>query len=150
MKITMSPYLNFNGKCEEAMKFYQKVLGGELSVQKFKDNPQMKVPQNQKNLVIHAALTHPMFSLMASDGRPEYPVAFGTSVHLSLMGTDKALLTKYFRGLVKGGRVDMPLAKQFWGDTFGMLTDKFGIHWMVNIGASAQTAKKKSPGKRAH
>ena len=55
---------------------------------------------------------------------------------LSLQGDDSAKLTGYFNGLAAGGKVDMPLAKQFWGDTFGMLTDRFGVHWMVNISAS--------------
>jgi PhnB protein len=61
------------------------------------------------------------------------PVHMGDNVHMSIVGSEEALLTKYFNALAEGGKVDMPLAKQFWGDTFGMCTDKFGLHWMINI-----------------
>lgn len=73
---------------------------------------------------------------MASDGIPDRPVIMGDNVHMSIVGSDAALLTGYFNKLAGGGKVNMPLAKQFWGDTFGMLTDKFGVHWMVNITTS--------------
>ncbi len=131
----LSPYLNFNGNCAEAMTFYQSVLGGKLDMQKFGDAPGMQVPEAQKNNVIHVTLTNDYLTFMASDGRPEQPVMFGDSVHMSLGGNDEAMLTKVFNALSTGGKVDMPLAKQFWGDTFGMVTDRFGIHWMVNISA---------------
>ncbi len=136
--ITLAPYLNFNGNCKEAMEFYHSVLGGKLDMQKFSDTPEMKVSEAQKDMVIHATLTNETISFMASDGQPEHPITFGNSVHLSLMGSDEATLTKYFNMLSAGGTVDMPMAKQFWGDTFGMLTDKFGIHWMVNISSGVQ------------
>jgi PhnB protein len=136
MKPTFNPYLNFNGNCADAMGFYKSVLGGELDIQRFADTPQMQVPEEQKQLVIHAMLKSDSGIIMASDGGPEHPVTFGNSVHLSLNGSDESLLTKYFNGLAEGGKIDMPLARQFWGDTFGMLTDKFGIHWMVNISSS--------------
>jgi len=135
MSATLSPYLNFNGKTAEAMRFYQSVLGGELNIQTFGD---AGVAQSdaEKNLTLHAALTSNGITLYASDGRPTIKVIFGDNVHLSLQGSDNAALTAYFNGLAAGGNVDMPLAKQFWGDTFGMLTDKFGVHWMVNITAA--------------
>ncbi|SRR5258708_35843449 len=137
-KASLSPYLNFNGNCAEAMNFYQSVLGGELEMQKFGDTPEMKVTENQKDKVIHATLKHESLSFMASDGSEEHKVTFGDNIHMSIAGTDEATITKYFNGLAEGGKVDMPLAKQFWGDTFGMLTDKFGVHWMVNISSSEQ------------
>ena len=132
MSATLSPYLNFNGNAGEAMKFYQSVLGGELYIQTFGDAG-VAQDEAQKNQTLHAALTSDAISLYASDGRPDMKVVFGDSVHLSLQGNDEPTLTKYFDGLAAGGKVDMPLAKQFWGDTFGMLTDKYGFHWMVNI-----------------
>src|SRR4029077_12947038 len=115
-------------------RFYQSVLGGELNIQTFGD---AGVAQNdtEKNLTMHAALTADGITLFASDGRPDQQVVFGDNVHLSLQGGDSGKLTGYFNGLAAGGNVDMPLAKQFWGDTFGMLTDKYGMHWMVNINA---------------
>ncbi len=137
MKPTLAPYLNFNGNAKEAMEFYQSVLGGKLYIQTFGD-AKMAKNDAEKDLTVHAALTADGISLYASDGHPETKVVFGDNVHLSLMGNDEATLTKYFNGLSAGGNVDMPLAKQFWGDTFGMLTDKFGVHWMVNIGSATQ------------
>ena len=134
MNATLSPYLNFNANAAEAMRFYQSVLGGDLTVQTFADAG-VAQDDSQKNLTLHAALTSDGITLFASDGRPDQKVTFGDNVHLSLQGSDSERLTGYFNGLAAGGQVDMPLAKQFWGDTFGMLTDKFGVHWMVNITA---------------
>ena len=134
MNATLSPYLNFNGNTAEAMRFYQSVLGGDLTMQTFGDAG-VAQNDNEKNLTLHAALTSNAITLYASDGRPSTQVIFGDNVHLSLQGTDGERLTAYFNGLSAGGKVDMPLAKQFWGDTFGMLTDKYGMHWMVNITA---------------
>jgi PhnB protein len=108
------------------------VLGGDLYIQTFGDAG-MAQSESDKSRTLHAALTADAISLYASDGRPEMQVNFGDSVHLSLQGDDEAALTRYFNGLSAGGKIDMPLGKQFWGDTYGQLTDKFGIHWMVNI-----------------
>ena len=140
MKPTLSPYLTFNGKTGEAMKFYQSVLGGELKMQTFGESGQSKSPE-EKDRIMHAELKNDTLSFMASDGNVEHPVHMGDNISMSISGSDETTLTKYFNGLAKGGKVDMPLAKQFWGDTFGMLTDKFGIHWMVNI--SSQTTPSK-------
>ena len=131
----LSPYLNFSGNCEEAMNFYHSVLGGDVHFSRFSDMPDPSLPDDYKDKIMHATLTNDLMNLMASDTRPGASVNFGDSVHLSLAGKDEELLTKYFNGLSAGGTVTMPLAKQFWGDTFGMFTDKFGIHWMVNISA---------------
>jgi PhnB protein len=132
MSATLSPYLNFNGNTGEAMRFYQSVLGGDLYIQTFGE---AGVAQSdaEKDLTMHAALTSDAMTLFASDGRPGQPPIIGDNVSLSINGNDMEKLTGYFNGLGAGGKVDMPLAKQFWGDTFGMITDKFGMHWMVNI-----------------
>ncbi|HEY8999260.1 MAG TPA: VOC family protein [Candidatus Saccharimonadales bacterium] len=132
------PYLNFSGNCEEAMNFYKSVLGGDLHISRFSEASDPSTPEDYKNKVMHSTLTNDVLSFMASDTRPGATVNFGDSVNLSLAGTDEALLTKYFNGLSEGGKVMMPLAKQFWGDTFGIFTDKFGINWMVNISAAKQ------------
>jgi PhnB protein len=134
MTTSLAPYLNFNGKAADAMRFYQSVLGGELTIQTFGDAG-MAQSDTDRNLTLHAELTSDSLTLFASDGRPDQEVRFGDSVHLSLQGDDATRLTNAFNGLSAGGKVDMPLGKQFWGDTFGMLTDKFGMHWMVNISA---------------
>lgn len=133
MKAVLTPYLNFNGQTGEAMKFYQSVLGGELKMQTFAESGMPTAPAD-KDKIMHADLKNDALSFMASDGDTKHPVAMGNNINMSIMGTDEALLTKYFNGLAVGGHVDMPLAKQFWGDIYGQLTDKFGVHWMVNIG----------------
>jgi PhnB protein len=135
MKPTLTPYLNFMGQTADAMKFYQSVLGGELKMQTFGEAG-MPVSDEDKNKIIHADLKNDTMSFMASDGNAERPVHMGDNIQMSIMGTDEALLTKYFNGLAEGGKIDMPLAKQFWGDIYGQLTDKFGVHWMVNVSAS--------------
>jgi len=128
----LNPYLNLNGNTREAMEFYQHVLGGKLDLQTFGEAP-MEVPDAQKDKIVHARLEGDGFTIMASDSDPSQPVTNGESVHLSLMGADPAALAEVFDGLAQGGEVRMPMAEQFWGDTFGMLTDRFGIHWMVNV-----------------
>ena len=137
MKTTLSPYLNFNGNTREAMEFYKSVLGGELTLQTFAESG-MPTKAEFKDHIVHAHLQSGEISIMASDAGDQGEVTFGTSVHLSLVGSDEAGLTEIFNKLAEDGKVDMPLEEQFWGDTFGMLTDKFGIHWMVNITSQAQ------------
>lgn len=138
MSAILSPYLNFNGNTAEAMKFYQSILGGELTIQTFGDAGQGST-EEIKNRTMHANLKNDHLSFMASDGQPGVDVQFGNNIHMSLVGSDEAQLTSYFNALAAGGTVNMPLAKQFWGDTFGMLTDKYGIHWMVNISAQPES-----------
>lgn len=82
---------------------------------------------------MHAQLENETLSFMGSDANLHNTVVFGNSVHLSIAGTDDERITKFFEGLSEGGTVAVPLAAAPWGDKFGMLTDKFGIHWMVNI-----------------
>ena len=132
MPTTLSPYLNFNGQTAEAMKFYQSILGGDLSMQTYAESGQSDNPE-EANLVMHAELKSGAIIIYAADGNAEHQVHYGDNVNMSIQGSDEASLTTYFNSLAEGGHVDMPLAKQFWGDTFGMLTDKFGVHWMVNI-----------------
>jgi PhnB protein len=133
----LTPYLNFNGQAGEAMRFYHSVLGGELTMQTFGETKMAQKPE-ENDLIVHATLKYEGLTFMASDAMPSRQVKFGDNVHMSITGDDKAKLTKIFDGLAKGGKVDMPLAKQFWGDTYGQLTDKFGVHWMVNITAQPQ------------
>ena len=135
MDITLNAYLNFEGNAGEAMRFYHSVLGGELIVQTFGEAKMARSP-SEENLVVHARLNSGAITLMASDAPAGMKTQFGNNVHLSLMGGDSERLTAIFGALAKEGKVDMPLAKQFWGDTYGQLTDRYGVHWMVNIAAS--------------
>ncbi len=134
----LSPYLHFNGNCEEAMNFYKSVLGGELEINRFSNfaSPEMPVSNEQKDKVMHSVLKNDSLSFMASDGMPGRTVNIGDGISISIGGTDETQLAGIFNGLSQGGAITMPLAKQVWGDLFGMLTDKFGIHWMINISAA--------------
>lgn len=135
MKIALNPYLNFMGQTKEAMEFYKSALGGELTIQTYKDAGFPHDPKDD-NLVIHALLKSGDIVIMASDGNEEHPVKMGENIYMSLVGTDEKALKEIFDKLSQGGKVDMPLQKQFWGDTYGQLTDKFGIRWTVNIGTA--------------
>jgi PhnB protein len=129
----LNPYLNFDGNTRQAMEFYQSVLGGSLKVQTFGEIPGMQAAPGQEDKVVHALLEADGIVIMASDPAPGTSVKFGDNVSLNISGSDLEKLTAVFNGLSAGGKVTMPLAKQFWGDTFGMFTDKFGLNWMVNI-----------------
>src|SRR3989344_5502478 len=97
-KSTLSPYLNFNGNCAEAMKFYQSVLGGKLTLQTFGEALK-ETPEKDKGRIMHASLDNDTLSFMASDGRPDISVKFGDNIHLSLMGSDEKQLTTFFTKL---------------------------------------------------
>ncbi len=128
----LSPYLNFDGNCREAMEWYRSIFGGELSLQTFAE-AKIEASPKYAQKIMHAALRSDSIMFMASDAAPDAQVTFGNAVHMSISGDESDTLTTYFEKLSEGGRVTMPLEKQFWGDQFGMLIDRFGIHWMINI-----------------
>jgi PhnB protein len=133
MQLKLNPYLNFRNNTPEAMNFYKGVFGGKLDLNTFKDYHASQDP-SEDDLVIHSVLeSENGLSFMASDtpNRVEYKA--GTNFSMSLSGDDEGRLRGYFEKLASGGTVSMPLAKAAWGDTFGMLTDKFGVSWLVNI-----------------
>lgn len=132
MKFTLNPYLIFNGHAAEAMKFYQSVLGGNLMMQTYGEAGVAKSTE-EKNRIIHASLTNGAMVIMGSDAPASMNVPPGENVKLNINGTDEKKLTGYFLKLSEGGKISQPLTKQFWGDTFGMLTDKYSINWMFNI-----------------
>jgi PhnB protein len=133
----LNPYLNFGGDTREAMAFYQQVLGGDLSVQTFAEFGMPTSPAYQDK-VMHARLDADGAVIMASDVREGTVPKVGDNVTLSLSGgpAEHDHLTGIFAALADGGATMMPLAEVPWGATFGMLTDKFGIQWMVNIDTS--------------
>lgn len=137
MKPTLTPYLYFNGQTKDAMEFYQSILGGELLMQKYSETG-MPTSEETKDLIIHAYLKNDALTFMASDGNAEHPITMGDNIHMSVVGSDTEKLTDWFNRLAEGGKIDMPLEKQFWGDVYGMLTDKFGVHWSVNISSGEQ------------
>jgi PhnB protein len=132
MQVKLNPYLLFNGQAKAAMEFYSSILGGELKLQTFGESG-MPGAEKEKDLIIHAQLTVDDMVIMASDSGHGHEVEFGSNVALSLVGPEEKELTEIFEKLSHGGKVDLKLEKQFWGDIYGQLTDKFGVHWMVNI-----------------
>jgi PhnB protein len=137
----LEPYLFFNGNCEEAITYYAKVFGGEITqLHRFETMPgEHPVPDDYKQKIMHATLETPAFKLMASDGRAG-AAQKGGNISLSLGTSDRAEGERVFNALAEGGTVDMPLADQFWGARFGQLTDRFGIDWMINIALAPVSA----------
>ena len=130
-------YLFFDGNCAEAMQFYAGILGGKLEVMKYKDGPPGSAPPELGERVMHACITVGDRRLMASDTMPKYPhegnKGFAVSVHVPSAAEAK----RVFDALAAGGKVGMPIEKTFWAEAFGMLTDKFGIPWMIGGGATS-------------
>lgn len=132
---TINSYLNFNGDTEQAFNFYRSVFGGEfVTLQRFKDTPGGdQLPPAEQQKIMHVALPVGGNILMGTDVGASMPHAiFGTNFSISVSPENEDEAHRLFNGLSEGGKVTMPLEKMFWGALFGMLTDKFGIQWMVN------------------
>lgn len=136
---TINPYLTFNGNCEEAFLFYKSVFGGEFPyIGRYKDMPPMdgkNCPPEDGEKIMHVSL--PISNetvLMGSDSSESFGQAtvMGNNISLSINTNSEEEATKLFNALSQGGKITMPLEKTFWEALFGMFTDKFGIHWMVN------------------
>jgi len=125
-------YVTFAGNCEEALNFYKEALGGEILQISHMGDGQMEVAENLKDKVMHARLKIGENVLYMSDTFDPASVKQGNNVSLSLEIEDTAKLETLFNKLSAGGSVKMPLEDTFWGARFGMFTDKFGIHWMMN------------------
>ena len=128
----LNPYLHFNGRCEEAFKFYEKCLGGKVESMKFAGSPaESSVPPEWRDKILHARLAIGDAVVMGSDAPPgHYKEPAGFSVSISV--TDKAKAERIFKAMSENGTITMPFEKTFWAAGFGMLVDKFGIPWMVN------------------
>jgi PhnB protein len=133
MEITLTPYLNFNGQCAEAFRFYEKVLGGKIVfMQTQGDSPMSEqTPPELRNHIIHARLEVGNSVLMASDAPPQmYSRPQGNFVSIGLKSAADG--ERIFKALAEGGTVVMPFGKTFWSTGFGMAVDRFGTPWMVN------------------
>lgn len=136
----LNSYLNFNGTTEEAFNFYKSVFGGDFrgGIMRFRDVPDLPGKENlsekDKNAVMHVALPIGNNVLMGSDLVEGYGASLqmGNNVQLSLHPDSKEEADRLYKALSAGGKQSMPMADMFWGDYWGMLTDKFGIAWMVN------------------
>ncbi len=137
---TVNAYLTFNGNCEEAFSFYKTNFGGEFTyIGRFKDMPAdagKPVPAGDQEKIMHVCLPISKETmLMGSDTGGEWAPSFtqGNNFSISIHASTKEEADKLFGGLSSGGRVTMPMNKTFWGDYFGMFTDKFGINWMISF-----------------
>jgi len=131
----VNTYLNFNGNTEEAFNFYKSVFGGEFAViQRFKETPHAgEIPADEQDKIMHVALPIGNNMLMGTDVLNSMPkVTNGTAYSIAISPDSEEQAKQLFDGLAKGGQVTMPLEKMFWGALFGMVTDKFGIQWMIN------------------
>lgn len=144
---TTNMYLNFKGNCEEAFNFYKSVFGGEFSYLGYfstiPESDEYRVPDADKNKVLHVGLPIGTSVLMGSDVGSEMEPYFvqGNNFSVSVTAENKAETDRIFNALVEGGKITMPLQNTFWGDYFGMLTDKFGISWMVSFNEEYQNPR---------
>jgi PhnB protein len=130
----VQPYLLFDGRCDEAVEFYQSALGAEVTMlMRFKDSPDPGMcPAGAQDKVMHASLRIGDSTVLASDGRCEGRPSF-EGFALSLTVPDDAAAERLFAALGDGGQVQMPLAKTFFSPRFGMVADRFGVSWMVYV-----------------
>jgi PhnB protein len=133
----IEPYLFFNGSCEEAMRFYEKALGAKVEMlMRVKDSPDPPppgmYPPGSEDKIMHASLEIGGARIMASDGCDMSGPAF-KGFSLSLTARDEAQARRWFEALGDGGQVGMPLGKTFFSPCFGMVTDRFGVGWMVIV-----------------
>ena len=128
----LATYLNFNGNCRDAMKFYERCLGGELHMMPFSEVPG-NYPPEAKDRIMHARLTNGPAVLMASDTMPGMTFQQGTNFAIAVQCQSQEELERLFNAMSEKGKITMPLQDTFWGARFGMLTDQFGINWMFNF-----------------
>ena len=136
--VLVEPYLSFGGRCEEALAFYKAAIGAQIDmVMKFSDSPEPMppgmLPPGFENKVMHASFRVGSSAVMASDGCHAGANFAGFSLSLSV--PTEAEAHRAFSALSNGGKVTMPLGKTFWSPCFGMVTDTFGVSWMVIVPA---------------
>ncbi len=126
------PYLFFNGNCREAMNFYKTCFGGDLEIMTYAEAPEKNESmKGNEDDILHSSLRNGPFGIMASDW-PGNEAKQGNNVQLNIDCASIEEIEKLFKALSQGGKIVQPLADTFWGARFGMLIDKFSIHWMLN------------------
>lgn len=134
--MNVTPYLCFDGRCEEALDFYRRALGAEVTMlMRFKESPEKEAcpgGPTDGDKIMHAAFRIGGSTIMASDGRNEGKTRF-EGFSLSLDAKDEAEAKRLFDALADGGQVQMPLAKTFFSPCFGMVADRFGVSWMIVV-----------------
>ncbi len=137
MTTRLNPYISFRDNARQAMEFYHGIFGGDLRMQTFKEVEGSDDP-NDAELIMHAELDgDDGLVLMASDTPIRMALNPGNNVSMSLSGEhdSEERMVAIFEKLSDGGSVTMPMQTALWGDEYGMVTDKFGIHWLINISA---------------
>jgi PhnB protein len=133
MPSRLNPYINFTDKTREAMQFYKSVFGGNLEMNTFKEYNASHDPSDDEKIMHSMLEADNGITFMAADTPSDMEFEAGTNYSMSLSGDDEAELAGYYEKLAAGGAVVMPLEQAPWGDKFGMVTDKYGIQWLVNI-----------------
>ena len=133
MQTHLNPYLSFKDNAREAMQFYKTVFGGKLLMNTFKEYHASQDPSEDEKIMHSVLEADNGIIFMASDTPDRMEYSAGTNYSMSLSGDNETELKTYFEKLSVGGTITMPIEKAPWGDTFGSLTDKFGIQWLVNI-----------------
>ena len=135
----INAYITFNGKCREAMTFYHECIGGELDLQTVAGSPMEGECQGAlDDHILHSALMKDSLLLMASDMVGADGFTRGNNIALALSCSSEEEINRFFKKLSMGGKVIEPLKTQFWGATFGVLHDKFGIRWMLTYDEKLQ------------
>ncbi|MGB0922331.1 MAG: VOC family protein [Alphaproteobacteria bacterium] len=130
---TLNPYIFFHGRAREALDLYAKALDGTIeTIQTFGEAGMDHEDPSLKDQIMHAEFRAGDIVIMAADGIPNANSVKGTNVELSIQLDDRNEQDRIFATLSEGGEVKMPLEEMFWGDRFGTLIDKFGIHWQLN------------------
>ena len=138
------PYITFTGNCEQAVKFYQEVLGGEASILRYGDappNPAFPVPDNIKHLVLHAELMKNGHVIRFSDTFAQGSYTQGNNISFTLEFDTRDETQATFAALSEGGKVDMELQETFFSPLYGKCTDKFGVMWQLVCRPATETPK---------
>lgn len=137
MRTILNPYISFKGNARQAMEFYKSVFGGQLTSTTYKEGGMNQNPDEADSIMHSSLTTDSDITIMAADTPTDMEYSPGNNMSISLSGDDAEQITAHFESLSVGGNVHQPLVKAAWGDTFGMITDRFGVNWMINI--TAQT-----------
>jgi PhnB protein len=137
VRLALNPYLNFDGQCEDAMRFYARAFKAELGpISRYKDVPMegMTLPDAEKDRVMHVSFPVGAGALMASDNLPSlgHKLTVGNHCHVSIHPDTRGEADRLFAALSEDGEIEMPMADAPWGDYFGSFKDRYGVSWMIN------------------
>ncbi|MBN1986015.1 MAG: VOC family protein [Prolixibacteraceae bacterium] len=134
MKQAAHPYFHFDGNCREAMNFYSELFGGKPEIMTIGESPaKEQFPKELYDQVLHSHLQNGDFMLMASDMCGMGELNQGNSVDISLTCSSEEEINRLYKQLSDGGKILQELQEQFWGDLFAMLSDQFGVRWMLSF-----------------